>query len=111
MIKEKHNEKESTMGEQEKNAHPINIMGHVIYIFHTFLKFFSSKVNFLYCVVEAWCFLLSISNLFPFPLEGKEEATKDIELQETNQELEEEREDLEKQVEHFPSFSRLGSKR
>jgi hypothetical protein len=38
MIKEKHNEKDSTMGEQEKNAHPINIMGHVIYIFHTFLK-------------------------------------------------------------------------
>ncbi len=75
------------------------------------LPFFSSKLNFLYCVVEAWCFSLSISNLFPFPLEGKEEATRDIELQETNQELEEEREDLEKQVEHFPSFSTLKSKR
>jgi hypothetical protein len=73
MIKEKHSEKDSTMGEQKKNAHLINIMGHVIYIFHTFLKFFSSKVGFLYCVVEVWCSSLSISNFFPFPLKGKEE--------------------------------------
>ncbi len=98
MIKENHSEKDSIMGEQKKNAHLINIMGHVIYIFHTFLKLFFSKVNFLYCVVEAWCSSLWISNLFPFPLKGKEEATRDTELQETNQELEEEREDLEKQV-------------
>jgi hypothetical protein len=41
-------------------------------------------------------FFIIFSNLFPFPLEGKEEAMRDIKLQEIDQELEEEREDLEK---------------
>jgi hypothetical protein len=51
------------MGEQEKNVHFINIMGHVIYIFHSFLKLFSSKVNFLCCVGSLVFFIINFKSL------------------------------------------------
>jgi hypothetical protein len=41
MIEEEHISEDSAMGEQEKNTHFIDIMGHVIHILHTFSKFFS----------------------------------------------------------------------
>jgi hypothetical protein len=39
---------------------------------------------------------LSFSNLFPFPLKGHKKGVRDMKLQETEQELDEEREELEK---------------
>jgi hypothetical protein len=41
MIKEEHISEDFAMGEQEKNTHLIDIMGHVIHILRTFSKFFS----------------------------------------------------------------------
>jgi hypothetical protein len=39
VIDEKESGEDSTMCEEEKNAHLMDMMGHVIHIFHTFFNF------------------------------------------------------------------------
>jgi hypothetical protein len=41
VIEKEENHEDSMMCEEEKNAHLIDMMGHVIHIFQTFLNFIS----------------------------------------------------------------------
>jgi hypothetical protein len=47
MIEEEESGEDSTMCKKEKNAHFMDMMGHVIHIFQTFFNFISWKYIFL----------------------------------------------------------------
>ncbi len=104
------------MGDQEKTSKFIDfIMGQVIHFFHFFFQVYLQRLAFYMESHIVWLMMgvvhYHFTSLLPFALQGEKEGMRNTKHQEKEQELEDGKKELEKEVEDSPSFSTIEFRR